>query len=195
MNDNLLPEEKLLELIRKDNFSGQVPQRRQGIVMRLTANIGRKFIVLLARAGTGRLMSLFLFISFVVFFASFFYSPFTKAKRITSSADMAIELPAVAEENAEKPLEYYLEQIRNNSVFYMSKAAKKQSSQFFGAIKDIVLLGIIADEPPQAIIKDKNNKNTYYLSEGDSLGELVLLEILEGKVIIEYGGEKYEVHL
>ena len=62
-------------------------------------------------------------------------------------------------------------------------------------VKQLNLVGIIAGENPQAVIEDKNTQKTYYLNKGQFLGEIQLEDILEGKIIINHKGQRFELYL
>lgn len=57
------------------------------------------------------------------------------------------------------------------------------------------LAGVISGDNPQAIIEDKKTKATYFLNKGQLLGNFKIEEILEGKVILELSGERFELSL
>jgi hypothetical protein len=60
----------------------------------------------------------------------------------------------------------------------------------------INLLGIIWDEgEPQAIIEDKRGKSTYYVYEGDMIGDIRVEKIEQGRVIVTYGDEEGELSI
>lgn len=57
------------------------------------------------------------------------------------------------------------------------------------------LLGIITGNNNQAIIEDKALKKTFFLYKGDRFGELKVDEIKDNLVILDYKGEKIELHM
>lgn len=62
-------------------------------------------------------------------------------------------------------------------------------------VKDINLLGIVSGQKPQAVIEDKKTQKTYFLNQGDSFGQTRVLEIKEGKVVLDYKGKNFELFL
>jgi hypothetical protein len=99
-----------------------------------------------------------------------------------------------------KPYEYYLEGTRNRQIFKGTAGREGQSQQPASAInldltKDIVLVGIVSGENPQAVLEDKKTQRTYYVSKGQMIGEIQVAEILQGKIILNYRGQKYELYL
>lgn len=59
--------------------------------------------------------------------------------------------------------------------------------------KDWSLLGIVPDEPTQAIIGDAKTNRTYFLKVGDTVGEFQLEAILLDKVILIRDGQRVEL--
>jgi len=98
--------------------------------------------------------------------------------------------------NREQPLTFYLDGIRNRNIFEM-KAVRAQEAATVPVdlFKDLSLLGVIAEDPPQAIVKDKRSGNTHFLYTGDKIGDMIVQSISEGKVVVEHKGELYEMHL
>lgn len=63
-------------------------------------------------------------------------------------------------------------------------------------LANLNLLGIIRGDNDQAIIEDKTLKKTFFLYKGDSLGELLkVYDIKESAVILEYKGERVELKI
>lgn len=97
-----------------------------------------------------------------------------------------------------KPYEFYLEGIRNRQIFSSTTLKEDQrpaSGVNVDLIKDINLVGIISGENPQAIIEDKKTQKTYYLNKGQFIGELQVEDIKEGKIILNYKEQRFELHL
>jgi len=96
----------------------------------------------------------------------------------------------------EQPLTFYLEGIRNRNIFEMKAVrAKEAAAAAVDLFKDLSLQGVIAGNPPQAIIKDKSSGSTYFLYTGDKIGDMNVQSVSEGKVVVEHKGELYEMHL
>lgn len=57
------------------------------------------------------------------------------------------------------------------------------------------LLGIITSDNNQAIIEDKTLKKTFFLYKGDMFGDLKVHDIKDNLVILDYDGEKIELHM
>jgi len=118
-----------------------------------------------------------------------------------------IESGQVTSEGRERPAEdsasvsrgaedfsVYSQAIRGKDLFSVpyiedeEGAAKEPEIDVAGRFN---LVGIIAGADPQAIIEDKNAKKTHYLFEGQELGEVKVVEITEGRVVLGYKDKEY----
>ncbi len=57
------------------------------------------------------------------------------------------------------------------------------------------LSGIVGGDQPQAIIEDKKQGKTFFLKAGDTLGEIRIVAVQDGKVIVAIGDEKAELDI
>ncbi|MFA6282049.1 MAG: type II secretion system protein N [Candidatus Omnitrophota bacterium] len=201
MTDNILPEEKLLKLIRGDkkptakavSMPPSVPAKKYGLKM-LSLN--------LSTLTFNRIVKIIFLISSIWLIYSFL-QPFlftSKAKPPKAAKDTAADKKQTGIHSKEqtKPYSFYLDGIRGRKIF--SCAAAKDTQKSIGTasadlIKDINLVGIISGEEPQAVIEDKKAQKTYYLKKGQYIGELQLEDIMEGKIILNYNGQSYELYL
>ncbi len=97
-----------------------------------------------------------------------------------------------------KPYDFYSQAIRDRKIFgeqVSSEAARPMSAINSDLIKDINLIGVILGDSPQAIIEDKKTQKSYYVNKGQFIGEFRVDDIQEGKVILTYEGEKFELYL
>ena len=97
-----------------------------------------------------------------------------------------------------KPYDFYLKGIKERQIFSSSQiegVTKPQSGINTDLLRDITLVGIIAGDTPQAIVEDKKTQKTYYLTKGQFIGEMQVEGIEEGKIILNYRGEKFELYL
>jgi len=62
-------------------------------------------------------------------------------------------------------------------------------------IKDFVLLGVVEGKRNQAVIEDKKAKKTFFLYKGDMIKEFKVYDIKDGKVILDYKGERIELKI
>ncbi len=201
MKDNLAPEEKLLRLIK----GGEKPQ------ITLLPKIKNREARQANKARAPKFLAVFqakrfiplAFVLACAYLAVSFSWPLIFTRKAELPAIEAENIPADRPEPAKavKPLDYYLGQVRGRRVFanefnQQPPAAEKPASAA-GAdlIKGINLVGIIAGENPQVAIEDLKSRRTYYVNKGQSVGDLTIDEIKEGKVIIDYKGQKFELYL
>ncbi len=60
----------------------------------------------------------------------------------------------------------------------------------------LTLMGIVAGEPPQAIIEDTQTRKTYFVTRGQAIAEGAVVEqVFENRVILDLAGEKIELTL
>jgi len=214
--NNIAPEEKLLRLIR-----GQKAQKKIDAPKEKTGNVNHKAadfkgilkvkaelktfacslfrrcvsfvylrkIILAALAGA----SLYLIICFIY--------PWVGLHKV--KLPLLPQEEKISQQDSEpkielKPYEYYAEAIRGRRVFGGAaslEAGRPVSGQVADSIKDISLIGIILGENPQAAIENKKTQKTYYVARGQFIGEFQVEDIQEGKVIINYNGERFELYL
>lgn len=108
------------------------------------------------------------------------------------------ELSAHQQETA-KSLDFYVQTIKNRQIWTSpNKEQAKGSGVNVAAreiLKNVSLVGVISGAQPQAIIEDKETQKTYYVTPGQFIGEYQIEHIEEGKIILNYNGEKYELYM
>lgn len=209
MKDSLSPEEKLLRLIRGTHKHPARPPLPSGSTGGNSADSIR------VASGSGKLPAPFnRFFSFanarniitLLFIVSALYLIFTFIQPlITSPADEdgAVAPEALTEPVNEptsnvKPFQSYIEAMGSRQIFSLaesSQRSKPSAGVNVDILKDINLVGVISGDPSQAIIEDKKQQKTYYLSKDQYIGEIRIEDIQEGKVILEHKGQRYELHL
>ena len=60
-------------------------------------------------------------------------------------------------------------------------------------IANLTLTGVVLGDDSQAIIFDKNTEKTYYVSEGEAIGDISVKNILDDKVVLSYKGSELEL--
>lgn len=61
--------------------------------------------------------------------------------------------------------------------------------------QNLNLVGIILSDNPEAVIEHRKSKDTLFVKKGDRIEEAVVEDIREGKVILNYDGERMELEL
>ena len=197
MKDNNLPEEKLLTLIRKsDDLAAQGLIDKKSVL----AGASRRVKRIREYFARGEWLARVIIFSFILSLAFFLlswisaYLPFNS--RTETPADGRGSREMTVPKIPVLPLESYLEEINKKDIFYSSYSKKYDPRDIsLDAVKNIALVGIIRDEPMQAVIKDKKSGDVFYLKKGERVGEFTLMDIQEGKVVIEYRGEMFEIYL
>ena len=93
---------------------------------------------------------------------------------------------------------HYLSKARNlfqplgNKIETGTPALKKAIPALHKRIK---LIGILLDDDSKAIVEDLQEKQTHFLSQGESIGTIQLEAIREDKVIFDDNGKKIELTL
>jgi type II secretory pathway component PulC len=201
MRDNLSPEEKLLRLIRGEKKglgpaaasaqSKAEPGKRAAFKIEVPS--------FLKHPDARKTIFVLLAISCLYLVSSFIYPlvALRKVKLPEAPKEKSAVLEAVPRVE-QKPLEEYLKEVSGKQIFSnlpSAGVAGPVSGVAVDLVKDINLVGIIAGDNPQAIIEDRKTQKTYYLNKGQFIGEFQLEDIQEGKIILNYNGQKFELHL
>ena len=209
-------EEKLLQLIRKKNDpSARKPlvSRGDGADLSSTQTPGdgqpRKKNVdslslttrILGAAAAG------IFIFILINFRPALFHPAVSRPETTreikmASADMESSGETIKEEaslNLEaRPFEFYRQTIGSRDIFQAPwekplPVATGTSSSAAELAKQLKLVGILLDKDPKAIVEDLTTQQTFFLSPGERIGNAVVEEIREDKVILDFAQEKVEL--
>lgn len=200
MKNNILPEERLLKLIRVNK------KTKAPVAVTADINHGKKhniksFSINLPHLAFGKVIKFIFFVSLFYLIISLMHPIFAlreiKLPKIGTKEKTIVQKEIPAVKPAIKPYEFYSLGIKQRKIF--SNAAANLEKPIGAAsadlIKDINLVGILSGESPQAIIEDKKAQKTNYLRKGQFIGQLQLEDILEGKIILNYEGQRYELYL
>lgn len=199
-------EEKLLRLIRKKNHEGlsaasppgpgaalkpmtdQAPQPKKavdslGAAIRVLAGLSAGMLVfILVKYGTAKPQEI-------------------KIAPVVPQAQESPEAVAAAEEPTDlavQPFESYQRAMEGRDIFQAPwekpvedlPAAGGSASELS---KQLKLVGILLDKDPKAILEDLATQQTFFLSPGERIGNAVVEEIREDKVILGFGKERVEL--
>ena len=210
MKDNIPPEEKLLRLIRNDKKQPSLPGIKTVVTgkepilpytqpLSVPPVLKPAFALRITLAHLRLIIGSVFLLSVVLLFAVLLY-PKLGLKTIVlsevSTKNVAEDLPD--KNKSQKPLDEYTQAIREKKIFSnlsLQGPSTSITTLPIDVIKDINLVGIISGENPQAIIEDKKAQKTYYVTKGQSIGEIILDEIQEGKITLNYKGQRFELHL
>ena len=216
-DDNTIPEEKLLNLIRRSNKKGakHKPPDAYGAFKQIKSPEPITPVKGESVSGQGGLLfsgikslnfvfinKLILFVALAVFlfllFDALYRSPrFSDLEKI--SGPQAGIVSAKSEEA--KPFSYYQQEISRRQLFSPAQeglGVKKvipAGPAFKELIKELKLLGIVSGESSRAVIEDEKLRKTYFLYAGDYIGEIRVEEILSDRVVLELNEERINLFL
>jgi type II secretory pathway component PulC len=221
MNGSVTPEEKLLKLIRGEKKQkpqvAELPKAGEpSIPLSSKPNIKLSGVQLLQKMQAFQQQAQQKYIRafnfkkaiFVVFILSCAYLivnliyPFfgLKGSYIPKIIPENNKEIVVAQSNAIKPLNNYVEVAKNRQLFTSEAALSGGSVQIATVagpdlMKDLSLVGIIAGDNPQAVIEDRKTSKTYYVNKGQSIEQFKVEDVREGKIVLSHGGQTYELSL
>ncbi len=165
------PEEKLLNLIKKDQSKTRIRKE-----LKIFTKINILLISIIA-------------IVAVIFLADIFVFKEKPSVEpvIADTQDKAPQAQPAAIEKIEE--DNAAEQVSQNKNISIKNISKEE------IIGNLNLLGIITGDNDQAIIEDKSLKKTFFLYKGDSLGELKVYDIKDSAVILDCKGEKIQLKI
>lgn len=101
-----------------------------------------------------------------------------------------------------RPLSYYSDTINQRQLFkIIEQPAQKpvgppkpkiSLSQLIGGY---TFVGIIFGDVPQAIVEEKKSGQSYYLTEGQYLGEIKIEKIQQGRITVSYEDETSDISI
>lgn len=208
MREHISPEEKLLRLIR-GNRRQNVPAAANTAFTPETAGLtasAPKALRLpqgfLTRINPRQIVRWGFVLSGLYLIISLAYPWFginkAKPKQLRPAAANGAVTTGASAQNAAKPIEFYLEGVRGKQIFGQAAQTQERAPQIAAGIdiaENINLVGIISGANPQAIIEDKKNQKTYYVSKGQLVGEFQVDDIGEGKIVVSRGAQKFELYL
>jgi len=205
VKENISPEEKLLKLIRGSKKQNTSLSKSLDTSVRETKTLKNKVLSFplhryLAFLNINKII-FWVFIGSCAYMVFIFIYPIFMTKNtvlpdISQTKNIEEETTALQEI---KPYEYYTEGLKNRQIF-SNASTGQESEKPLGTInadliKDMSLIGIIAGDNPQAVIEDKKTQKTYYVSKGQFIGEFKVEDIQDGKIILNYNGQKIELYL
>lgn len=200
MRENISPEEKLLKLIKGEksiNLSDKTSQKdKDG-----GSAVNKKAQAVNFRLGNNvlfRLALLLIVISVAYLIGTFIYPWVGLNKVKLPDPEVASIEQSVERKTDVKPYEFYAQGMKNSQIFGSIASqgnAEPAANIKSEIIKDINLVGIISGDNPQAVIEDKKTQKTYYVTKGQLIGDLLVDDIQEGKIILISAGQKFELYL
>ena len=214
MGNNVSPEEKLLKLIKGQKYKDAAPKVAQNIqpsTPELKPLSKAAFPEQLRRVPAFFTLNRLILISFVfsgIYLAVSLAGAFSGYKKIeltqgSQSTKGRIEISqalGAGPKEDKKPFEFYTQVTGGRNIFAaeaesQDKTQKTESAINNDALKDLNIVGIIADRNPQVIIEDRKTQKTHYVGKGQSIGDFTVEEIREGKVILNNKGKRFELNI
>lgn len=200
MKENISPEERLLRLIRKGKKQDKpLEDKSAAAVLNPLSPVFKRPAI---KLNLQKVALIVFIVSWVYPLSSFVYSYFglKKIKLPDIAALNAVTEPISKPALEAKTREFYAQGVRERKIFSSAgQPAVSSGSQVSGIdpdlIKDFTVVGIIAGDSPQAIIEDKKAQKTYYLEKGQFMGEFRIEEIQDGKIVLDYKGQRFELHI
>jgi len=210
MEKELTPEEKLLRLIKSSKKSEDKPRaaspqkekahpaqpaKKKFVKARGVTKVGPLTLINRILLGICSIVFIATVTIFVVRFNTPAVSGTAGAVQPAASAETGQEkeLEAVGISSSEiRQLSYYADQVKQRKLFKQMavkkpKPKKKTPKIKIGDLsKTLKLMGIIPGNPTQAIIEDSKTKNSSFVSEGDTIGDLTVEKIENGRVKLIY---------
>ena len=142
-------------------------------------------------------------ITLYLFFDIILMSPSRRASSVISKIFVSGSVAPRA--GKEMPIEtknysHYSNKITGKSVFNANSYGQAESREEALSTGDagggnLGLVGIVPGDNPQAIIEEKKSQKTYYLIKGQAINDIVVEDINENKVILNYKGKRTTLFL
>lgn len=177
-----IPEEKILDLMRRENGlqNGRV--------------LGARLQLFLTPPRLLRISRVMLGVATIMFIAVWFVRPDALLDKKALPVNEEWGLP----ETGAGPLEDYLDDIAKRDIIrhhLTTSRAAAGNLPYVDSIQHITLAGIVFEDPPQAVLKDTRTGDVFYVKTGASLGEFKIVSIEEGKVTLEYQDERIDLRM
>ncbi|MFH1282894.1 MAG: hypothetical protein ABII27_04440 [bacterium] len=215
------PEEKLLNLIRGKNSKKVIFSHIGSISISLLNTLKSKFAPVLNKIKSAsnrfslklknrllfyvnRLLTAIVCILLIIMALNIFSTPqnIRLLKNIENEESVKSAKNTVQTVES-KPFPYYLSRISGRKLFKIYKAKpeikkieKKENPVLLELTNGLFLSGIISDGSRlQAVITDQKRNQTYFLYDGDYIGEIKIENILQNEVVVSYRGETTSINM
>jgi hypothetical protein len=150
-----------------------------------------------------RIINSFMFV-FVFILAFYFVNNISRSFKKINNLEFRVVSGLIQTQGAKpslrlKDISYYLEKIEKRDIFKMGPKKPVEnvneviSSKAAEATQNLKLVGISWSDNPDAIIEDTKEMRTFFLREGQMIGEIKVESISRDKVVLRYGEELIEL--
>lgn len=203
MNKSVVPEEKLLRLIRQKNNSAHLNDVKSS-----QNNKKLKKKVRIKEKGAGVDLLEYINRSLIFFsigiltyiFVKHFVLDYTDAR--PRGLKIKIEKKRVSETKPpfykEKSFDYYQELFNERNVFEMPRQQSGMDKiidikSTVDLSKKLKVIGILLDKNPRAVVENLKEKQTYFISVGERIEDALVKEIHANKVVFIYDDKTVEL--
>ena len=188
-------EERLLQVIE----NGETPLKRGGSAAILywfkkfhfsfqLASVNRILILLIAFGLIGVIVNTF-------FFKSDIQSVYNRVAQANAGPGHPVTMAS------RRPVEEYLSAISRRDLFQPdSESASRPTdapalpkTSIEEVLNNLQLVGIAWGTYPEAMLRDKKGGRTYFVKQGDTFERVLVKEILQDRIVVEYGGQSKEL--
>ncbi|MBI1870423.1 MAG: hypothetical protein HYS07_04430 [Chlamydiae bacterium] len=210
MSSDITPEEKLLKLIKEgrgeakpENLSGKesaetlpIPLPKRDLSRKSSSINSVKPIKILSFSCSGLVIFLISILGYQYLIGEPIFP--LPIRKIPSSE--SLELPSNLNQQAES-FDTYSKILEKRDIFKTIgppppvMTPTERSVGLSELVKNLSLSGIIPGDQPEGIVEDKSNGQVYYVKSGDRIGQLEVVEVTEGSLLLRYRDEEGQLTL
>jgi hypothetical protein len=204
--DKLTPEEKLLKIIENPN----VEKRPVPLVIRVKGlglsslkewlkniRIDKDIIKRINLKTINRVIAGICVIITVIWIFGFFKSGLTMGRRFRQvvSGEEKSTPDDMKRPNIEASVDEAVSQAKKRNIFTFLPTKEEIASTINvgPTLSNFKLVGILWSDNPQAMIENTKEQKSYFVSKGDTIGDIEVRKILGDKVIVGKGSEEWEL--
>lgn len=210
MQDNISPEEKLLDLIKKgkDNIKDIPPEqpKQEKSAEGPVAPIGVPKKIRIRYASPFSILNKFLIIAVIcaIVYMVFAYKyPYKPETEISSHVEIEKGEGAIGETPKPlPPVSHYMDIMSRRQMFKLYEVPKpkpqgptKPKVTLQQLLAGYTFVGVIFGDVPQAIVEEKKTGQSFYLTAGQFLGEIKIEKIERGRITVSYEDESMDISI
>lgn len=213
MHDNVTPEEKLLNLIKKgkDNSKDKPEELKQEesvgkplAAPKVSTSIPRKIKIKYVKSFS--ILNNFLIIAVVcniIYMVFSYIYPYRPGTETLEKIDVKREDQKLGDTPRPlPPLSHYTGVVSTRQMFKLYEAPKpkpvgppKPKVTLQQLLAGYTFVGVIFGDVPQAIVEEKRSGQSFYLTAGQYLGEIKVEKIERGRITVSYEDEMIDISI